>query len=212
MDIRKMPPQELANRYLAIQSLVLFYTPEEIEKLNPSFVETIEELTDNSTHGQDFKGVKQINLMYCLFKAPSVELQHIIVVLTRQESDKVKEISDFLDSTSGDFDVNKFSEVVSQLEKDDPRAIRLRELVHKVQQTKERNKIKEEQEKERKRVEDIITKSNQEIDEVLEDLPTIETGTNIDESKVDSLEKNAPEQDLGQEKINEVTRNLKIVH
>lgn len=197
MDIRKMPPQELANRYLAIQSLVLFYTPEEVEKLNPSFVETIEELIDESAHGQDFKEVKYINLMYCMFKAPSVELQHIIVVLTRQEGDKVKEIADFLDATGDQFDLEKFTKTIGELEQDSPKSLRLRELVRKVQETKERTKIKQEQEQERQKVQDAITKSNQEIDKALEDLDHNEDGIDIDATI---------------QETEGVTRNLKVVH
>lgn len=84
MDIRKMHPTELANRYLAVNALFNHYDIKDVQQLNSRFVEVL-----------DYEDGTQIlapNLIYCFFKCPSVELQYAMDFFHKRDKAEIDAI------------------------------------------------------------------------------------------------------------------------
>lgn len=159
MDIRKLEYMELANRYLAINSLVNFYDPLEIEKINPQMVEYIE-VNKNGTWIE----IPQIDILYCLFKAPTAEFTQMMKELARKDQEKLDSLS-LEEIESG---VRAIDKVVPLLKASPKANERLTELINNAKETLRRKTLRDSKAKEK---EEQMTKAQELGIEIVDSIP-----------------------------------------
>lgn len=138
MDIRKFDYMELANRYLATNSMVNFYDPGEIEKINPQFIEYVE-VNKNGT----WIDIPQVDLNFCLFKAPTAMFTQMMTELARLDQKKLDSLS-LEEIESGIKAIDKIVPPVRESPKANERLI---ELINNAKETLRRKSLRDKAQK-----------------------------------------------------------------
>lgn len=138
MDIRKLHHTELANRYLAVNSIVHYYDPIEIEAINPNFIEYVE-VNKNGT----WITIPQVDLQACLFTIPTAEFTQMMKELARLDQNKLDSLS-IEEIESG---VKAMDKIVPPVREKPKANERLTELINNAKETLRRKSLRDKAQK-----------------------------------------------------------------